>query len=176
MYCALHRANSPIDMPIRTSLQTLGEGIVLIMADVLTRLPQKIKRLMQPAGMIGQLIDRRMVFQVLTVFNRSLLDLIDRRIDPPDAFDLIPGLNPVTRTMLDHPTRGPQIGQRVQIIRMLTKRRGVASDIFPHAACRICRDSTCRIGLLRTEDTQTRQDADVEKTLDFHLHFHVERF
>src|ERR1700677_3638524 len=149
-------ADSPIDMAISASLKPLGKNIVFIMADVLPGLPKEIQRLVQTAGLIGKLIDRRMVLQVLAVFNRRLPDLIDRGIYPVNGCDFVLSLYPVTGTMLDHPPRSTQVGKRMQIVRMRAKGIQFAGSIGP--------------GCSKEPQKQYRTHA--EETLGLHLHFH----
>src|SRR5450432_3398366 len=90
------------------------------MADILTGLAQEIQRHMETPVVIITLIHLRMVFQVLTVVDGSLFDLADRSIDTTNCFYFIYGLRPIARTVFDHPARGPQIGQSMEIIRMIS--------------------------------------------------------
>src|SRR5713226_5801852 len=99
----LHCHDSTVDVVVSAGLQALRKPVVLIVADVLACFTQEIKRRMQTAGMIGVLVDRRMVFQVLSIFNGCFPDLADSGIDTADRFDLVYRLRPVTGTMLDHP-------------------------------------------------------------------------
>jgi hypothetical protein len=152
----LDSADSPIDMAVGARLQPLGKRVVFIVADVLAGFSQKFQRLVQTAGMIGQFINRRMVFRIFTVFNRCLFDLIDRRIDPADRFDLILSLRPIAGAMFDHPPGRTQIGKRMQVIRMGTKGIHAARGAGP--------------GCPGKYEKQGRKYA--EETLDLELHFH----
>src|SRR5580698_7451700 len=126
------------------------------MADVQPGLSQEIQRLVQATVMVRKLVDRRMVLQVLAIFDGSLLDFIDRLIDPTDRFDLILGLYPVAGTMLDHPPRSAEIRKRMQIIRMFTKAIYGAGGIGPR----------------RSTKPDEKYCTYIKETLDLHLHFH----
>jgi hypothetical protein len=100
----------PVDVVIGFCLETLREGIVFVMADVLAGFPEIVEGGMQPARLIRDLIHPRVIVQVLSVVDRSLLDLIDGCVDPADCLLLIDGLLPVARAVLDHPACGAEIG------------------------------------------------------------------
>jgi len=110
--------DSLVDVVIGTGLQTRRKSVVFIPGDILTRLVHEINRLMKPAIMVVAFVYRGMVFEILPVVNGSLLDLVDGGIDLPDGIHLIYRLLPVTGTMLDHPTGGTEIRQRMKISRM----------------------------------------------------------
>ena len=107
--------------------------------------------------MIGDLIDRRMILQILAVLDRCLPDLTDRRIDPMNRFDLILRLRPITRPVLDHPAGSAQIGESMQIIGMRTEIIRTGGGIRPDGS----------------EKTNTRYRTSAEKTLHLQLNFHV---
>jgi hypothetical protein len=146
-----------INVTIGAGLQALREHVVLIMADVLSRLPQIIQRCMQTAGMIDSFVYMWMILEILTVFNRRFLDLADGSIDAVYRCDLILRLHPVARTMFDHPARCPQIGQSVQVIRM--------------RPCNIRGTGAVNAYKGKEQDRAYRQ-----KVLDFQLQFHVHDF
>jgi hypothetical protein len=146
-----------INVTIGTGLQALREHVVLIMADVLARLPQIVQRCMQTTGMIDGFVYMRMILEVLTVFNRRFLDLADGSIDAVYRCDLILRLHPIARTMFDHPACRTQIGQSVKVIWM-----------------RPC--NTPGSGAVNAYKGKEQDGAYRQKVLDFQLQFHVHDF
>src|SRR5258708_30510783 len=109
-----------IDMPVRAPLQSLGKTIVFIMADILACFPQEIQGYMQTTVVVIAFIDRGMIFQVFAIFDSGFLNFANGGIDPAYSIDLVYGLLPVARAMFDHPAGCPQIGQSMQVIRMIS--------------------------------------------------------
>jgi hypothetical protein len=156
MNSPLYGADGSVNVAIGTRLQSLREHVVFVMADVRTGLPQEIQGLVQTSGMIGNFRNGRMVLEILAIFDGSLLDLTDSRIDAMNSLDLIDGLIPVPGAMLDHPAGSTKIRKGMQVVWMTTE------SIDPS-----------RIGLNGPEKAKRQDCADREKTLDLHLHFHV---
>ena len=105
-----HGGYRAIDMVRRRVIAGLGEFVVLIMADILTRFAQEIERYMETSVMVVTFIHFGMIFKILTIVDCCLFDLSDRRIDTAYRFYFIDSLRPIARAVLDHPTCSPQVG------------------------------------------------------------------
>ena len=159
----LYGADGSVDVAIGARLQSLREHVVFVMANVRTGLPQEIQRLVQTSGMIRNFGHRRMILEILTIFDGSFFDLTDSCIDAMNSLDLIDGLIPVTGPMLDHPTGSTEIGKGMQVVWMTPESIWMTTEsIYPS-----------RIGLNGSKEAKCQYCADSEKTLDLHLHFHV---
>ncbi len=103
---AARGADRAIDVPDRPIPPTLGVAVVLFAGDVCARLAQILQRLVDSAGMVRTLIDRRMIVQILAIVVCGLLEIADGGIDLTYRFNLVGGLRPVARTVLDEPACG----------------------------------------------------------------------
>src|ERR1700722_10916913 len=101
--CGTNRA---IDMADRPISPPLGVAIVLFARDVRTRLVEILQCLVDPAGMVGTLIDRRMIVQVLAVVVRGLFEIPDGGVDLTYSGRLVGALRPVAGPVIDKPARG----------------------------------------------------------------------
>src|ERR1700722_15214218 len=110
--CGTNRA---IDMADRPISPPLGVAIVLFARDVRTRLVEILQGLVDPAGMVGTLIDRRMIVQVLAVVVRGLFEIPDGGVDLTHGCRLVGALRPVTGPLIYKPARGTQVRQRMQV-------------------------------------------------------------
>jgi len=70
-----------VNVTQRALLQALRKPVVLFLCNILMRLVQKLQRAVQPPGPIHVGINGRVIVQVLSVVDRSLLDLFDGLID-----------------------------------------------------------------------------------------------
>ena len=104
-------ADRPIDMTDCAIAQAVGKRIVLFPGDVGAGLSQELQRLMNTPAVIRMIIQRRMIIDVFAVIESRLLDVVDGRVDLTYGFSFVGRLSPISGTMLDHPTRSPQIGQ-----------------------------------------------------------------
>lgn len=82
--CAIRGVNGRIDVTDRTVTQSARHRIVLFTRDVLAHLVEQLERPMQAARAVRGAAHRRMVFDVLAIVDRGMLDLTNRRIDFPD--------------------------------------------------------------------------------------------
>ena len=101
-----------------TFAQTLDLWIVFFMVEVSTGLFQRFNRLQQTTAMFLH-IDARVIVQILAVINRGFLDLGNCCIDFGNADIFVAIHLGVTRLVIQKPTGSAQIGQSVQIARML---------------------------------------------------------
>src|ERR1700735_1750252 len=74
-------ANRAIDVADRPISPPLGVAIVLFARDVRARLVQILQCLVDPAGMVGSLIDLRMIVQVFAVVVSGLFEIPDGGVD-----------------------------------------------------------------------------------------------
>ena len=74
-----------VNVTQRALLQALCKLVVLFPRNILMRPVQKLQRTMQPSGPIHPGVHWRVIVQVLSVIDRSLLDLFDGVIDIMDG-------------------------------------------------------------------------------------------
>jgi len=102
-----------------TTPQPVRETIVLFARDVGARLLQVIDCLVYPAPMIRSLVYRRVISQILAIVEGRLLDIAYAGVYLTHRFLLVSGLHPVSGAMFNEPTRSPEVGQGVQVGRMM---------------------------------------------------------
>lgn len=95
--------------------KTVRIAVVLFSFNIGARLAKEVSRFMEPARMIGPLVDGGMPIDVLAVVDGRLPDFGDRTVDLANCLDFVVCASPVARTMFDHPARSAQVRQGVQI-------------------------------------------------------------
>src|SRR5437870_13649678 len=110
--------DSTIDMAHRAIAQSTGHRIVFFASYIRVCLSQQLQSLVQASRTVIGGIDIRVIMNVLAVINGSSLDLSDRGINLGYRNVLLSTDRSVSRAVLQHPPRGPQVRQRVQIGRM----------------------------------------------------------
>jgi len=107
------------DVSVRAVAESVDPArrAVLFAGDIGARLLEELERALQPIPP-GRAIDRLVIVQILAVIDRGLLDLVDRGVDLADRALLVP-LDDHVRGPGEERARGAQIGQRVQIGRVV---------------------------------------------------------
>jgi len=110
------------DVAVRAVAQSVDPArwAVLFARDIRARLLQELERTGQPIAP-GRAIDRLVIVQILAVIDRGFLDLVDRGVDLADRALFVP-FDDHVRGPGEEGSRGAQIGQRVEIGRMLSGR------------------------------------------------------
>ena len=78
--------------------------------------------------MIWYFINVRMIVEIFSIINRGFFYFIDSRINHCDCGNFIIRPLPVAGTVFNHPAGRPQIGQGMQIIRMIRRTRTALHD------------------------------------------------
>ncbi len=108
---------SLVDVPHRPLLQALREAIGLFPRDIAVGLVDQFKSAMSAARRVELGVNRRVIVQILTVVNPSLLDVANGVVDFTDRFPFLfpPGF---VAGGFQVGSCEPQIGKGVQISRM----------------------------------------------------------
>src|SRR5271163_1933269 len=104
-----------------TLLEALGIRVVLFFAAIRDRAIDEFLGFVQPAGPIEVRIDRRMVGDVLAVINRGRFDFFDGIVDFVDGGLFLLVEFAAAGALFNQGAGGTQVGQRVQIVRVLTR-------------------------------------------------------
>jgi hypothetical protein len=111
-----------VDVLQSTLLEALGEGIVFFLGDVAVSFVDELECPVQAAAPIKVRVDRWIIVEVLSVIDRGFLDLFNGVVDFVNGFLFLFSQLPAVRALQVSP-RLPEIGERVQIGRMLAWRR-----------------------------------------------------
>jgi hypothetical protein len=114
----IDNAMSLVDVMDGAIAQTADGRIIFFAGDVVVRLVQQFQRTVEAAPAVHVGVDRRMVFEVLSVINRGMLDLADRLIDLVDGV-LFFAVHMFSRSHLAQMrARMAQISESMQVSRM----------------------------------------------------------
>jgi hypothetical protein len=106
-----------VDVPHRPLLQALRKAIVLFLRDIAVGFVDQFKSAMSAARRVELGVNRRVIVQILTVVNPSLLDVANGVVDFTDRFPFLFPQGIVVRGF-EVGSCEPQIGKGVQISRM----------------------------------------------------------
>ena len=111
-----------VDVLERPVAQLADLGVVFFTTDVGLGLVQGLDRLQETAAVLLD-VDLRVVVEVLAVIDRGTLDLADRGVDLGDRDVLIAGDDGIAGLVVEEPARRAQVGQRVEVARVLAGQR-----------------------------------------------------
>jgi hypothetical protein len=114
------RLDGTIDVPQRSISQAIGITVVFFSSDICSGAFQNLQRLVYSPAVVGAVIHRRMIVQVLAVVDGGFFNIIDCRVDLTHGLLFIGTLRPISRPVFYQPASSAQIRQRVQVRRVLS--------------------------------------------------------
>jgi len=101
--------------------QTADGRVIFFAGNIVVRLVEQFQRAVKAASALHVGVDRRMVFKVLAVINRGVLDFPDGFVDLFDGVLFFAVHMLGRRQLAEVGARVPQVGERVQVSRMSSR-------------------------------------------------------